>query len=35
MAATARAWEAITERYGREAQIRHWLAFTAGFEVAQ
>ena len=35
MAATARAWEAITERLGRAAQIRHWLAFTAGFEVAR
>jgi multiple sugar transport system substrate-binding protein len=35
MAGTARTWESITERYGRESQIGHWLAFTGGFEVAQ
>lgn len=27
MARTARAWDAITHRYGREQQIRHWQAY--------
>ncbi len=35
MAGTAQAWDAITERYGREAQIRHWRTFSRGFGAAQ
>jgi multiple sugar transport system substrate-binding protein len=31
MSHTAREWEAITERYGRDKQIRHWAAFRTQF----
>lgn len=31
MARTAREWEAITARYGREQQMRHWAAFRTLF----
>jgi multiple sugar transport system substrate-binding protein len=31
MATTVLAWEAITERHGREAQSRHYRTFTAGY----
>jgi len=31
MEQTAQEWEAITEKYGREKQIRYWRAFIKNF----
>ncbi len=33
MRATAEAWEVITERLGRDAQIRNWKSFTSNFGI--
>ncbi|MDX1593473.1 MAG: extracellular solute-binding protein [Gammaproteobacteria bacterium] len=33
MRRTARTWDAITERHGRAAQVRHWKTFQSNFRV--